>query len=194
MDDCFAATQWVAEHAQLINADVERLAVGGDSAGGNLAAVTALMARDRGFPRIMSQLLLYPATDAKAHTPSSIENATGYFLTKDLMQWFYGHYLHSDEEKDDFRVSPLRARDLKGLPGALIVTAEYDPLRDEGEAYGMRLVEGGSTVTLKRYLGQIHGFCANLAGVMDVGKEALDMAGRFLRESFRAGWSPRSWF
>jgi acetyl esterase len=193
VNDALAATRWVSDNAALIGADPERIAVGGDSAGATLAAVTALLCRDEGGPALAYQLLLYPATDAVSFSASYAENGEGYFLTRDLMTWFYRHYLPEAGDREDWRASPLRAADLTGLPPALVVTAEYDPLRDEGEAYAQRLREAGVAVTATRYAGQIHAFAANLAGAMDEGRRALEDAGRHLRQAFRTGWQPRLW-
>lgn len=157
-EDCFAATQWVADNAASIHGDASRIAIGGDSAGGNLTAVVSQMARDAGGPRLAFQLLIYPATDMRMNTPSMDENADGYYLTKDDMIWFMGHYLNSDEEKLHPVASPFLAENLAGLPPALVITAAYDPLRDEGERYGQRLKEAGVPVTISRYDGMIHGF------------------------------------
>lgn len=165
-DDCYAATSWVAEHAAEIGADASRLAVGGDSAGGNLAAVVSLMARDRGEPKIRLQILVYPVTDHSYETASYRENAKGLLLEKDSMVWFWDHYLASASDGANPYASPLRAKDLKGLPPAIVVTAEFDPLRDEGEAYAKRLDEAGVRVKMKRYGGVIHGF-AMMTGVFD---------------------------
>lgn len=193
VDDCYAATKWAADNAAIINGDPERIAVGGDSAGGNLAAVVSVMARDQGSPTLMYQLLLYPATDFNFDTLSYQENGDDYFLTTDMMKWFFGHYLNNDDEGRDWRVSPLRLADTTGLPPALVITAEYDPLRDEGEAYAALLVKGGTTVMTERYPGQIHAFTANLAGAMDQGKQSLEHTAMLLRQAFRAGWQPRLW-
>jgi acetyl esterase len=193
VEDCFAATEWVARNAALLNIDPERIAVGGDSAGGNLAAVVALMARDRGAPRLVFQLLLYPTVGRLGETPSYRDNGDGYFLTRDLMVWFSRQYMSQAQDKDDWRVSPFKAADLSGLPPSLIITAEYDPLRDEGEAYGARLVAAGNTVTMKRYAGQIHAFAANFAGAMYQGKQAQLQCQSALRQAFRGGWEPRVW-
>src|SRR5438093_2846493 len=140
-DDCYAATKWVAENAAALGGDAARLAVGGDSAGGNLAAVVSLMARDRGGPAIALQLLVYPVTNHAYDTASYRENADGYLLTRDSMVWFWNHYLRTAADGDNPLASPLRAKDLRGLPPAMVLTAEFDPLRDEGEAYAMRLQE-----------------------------------------------------
>jgi acetyl esterase/lipase len=158
-EDCYAATRWAAAHASELGGDAARLAIGGDSAGGNLSAAVAQMARDRGGPAIVFQLLLCPVTEYGFDTASYRENADGYLLTKSGMVWFWHHYL-ADPAKDgsDPRASPMKAQKLGGLPPAHVVTAEYDPLRDEGEAYAARLREAGVPVSAKRYDGQIHNF------------------------------------
>lgn len=172
-EGCYAATRWLAEHAAELGADPGRVAIGGDSAGGNLAAVVALLARDRGGPDLKFQLLVYPCTDALMGHASMEENAEGYFLTRSAMQWFYGHYLGASQDvAKEPTVSPLYAEDLTALPPALVITAEFDPLRDEGEAYGRRLQEAGVPATVSRYEGQIHGFFG-LTMVLDGGKRAL---------------------
>ncbi|WP_185981878.1 alpha/beta hydrolase [Skermania sp. ID1734] len=190
VDDAIAATQWVADHAAELNIDPERIAVAGDSAGGNLAAVVALNARDNGGPALIGQVLLYPATDFTRDTVSSRENGQGYFLTTELIAWFQEHY---QADPTDWRASPLLAADVSGLPSAYIITAEFDPLRDEGEAYGERLRDAGVDVEIHRYDGQIHAFAANLAGVMDQGRAALEAVGAHLRKLYRLGWTPRLW-
>lgn len=170
---CDAAARWLTENAPAIGADPGRISVGGDSAGGNLAAVTALLARERGGPPLRFQLLVYPCTDALMSYPSMVENAEGYFLTRAAMQWFYSHYLGAAQDAaKDPSVSPLHAEDTGALPPALIITAQFDPLRDEGEAYGRRLQEAGVPVTVSRYDGQIHGFFG-LTMVLDGGKRAM---------------------
>jgi acetyl esterase len=158
VEDCYAALQWVASKGQEIGVDTSRIAVGGDSAGGNLAAAVAIRCRDEGGPRIAFQLLVYPVTDHSFDTRSYQDNADGYLLTKDMMVWFWDHYLGNDEEGKNPWASPLRAEDLSGLPPALVITAEYDPLRDEGEAFAERLAQAGVPVTRTRYDGQIHAF------------------------------------
>jgi acetyl esterase/lipase len=157
-EDCFAATRWVAEHASEIDGDNTRMAVVGDSAGGNLAAVVSLMARDRDGPSLVYQAMVYPILDLRMQTLSYIDNADGPMLTREDMIWFRGHYLASDADIVNPLVSPLLASDLSGLPPALLVTAEYDPLRDEGEMYGDRLRQTGVPVTMRRYDGLAHGF------------------------------------
>lgn len=157
-EDCYAATQWVAANAADIGADAARLGVAGDSAGGNLAAVVTLMARDRGGPAVAHQLLIYPCCDMDPNAwPSQTENGTGYFLTKESMDWFYDQYADM-ADRDNPYASPIKADDLSGLPPACVITAEYDPLRDEGEAYGARLQEAGVACEVHRYDGMFHGF------------------------------------
>jgi len=157
VDDAFDAVVWVAEHAAELHVDAGRVAVGGDSAGGNLAAVVSQMAKAAGGPSIAFQLLVYPATDLAMRHPSHVENGEGYFLTHDMMAWFTHQYLGGRDISNP-RVSPLLAADLSGLPPALVITAEFDPLRDEGEDYAAKLAQAGGTVEQVRYDGEIHGF------------------------------------
>lgn len=180
-EDCYAATKWVAEHAATLQGDPSRIAIGGDSAGGNLTAVVAQMARDRGGPSLVFQLLLYPATDLKTTCPSIQEYGKGYFLTKEDLEWFYDHYLNSADEKANPLASPLYATNLRGLPPALIITAEYDPLHDEGELYGQKLKEAGVPVARSRYDGMIHGF---VSMPFDKAKQALAECTAALRGVF----------
>jgi acetyl esterase len=182
-DDCYAALTWVADNAAEIGVDGRRLAVGGDSAGGNLSAAAALRARDEGGPALRLQLLVYPVTDHSYDTVSYKENGEGYLLTKDMMVWFWDHYLENPGDSDNPWASPLRARDLSGLPPARVFTAEFDPLRDEGEAFAARLAAAGVPVTHTRYDGQIHAFWTMLA-VMPAASEAADEAAAALREAF----------
>jgi acetyl esterase len=181
-EDCYAGLRWVAEYGREIGIDPARLAVAGDSAGGNLAAVTALLARERRGPALRMQLLIYPVTDHRFDTPSYRDNAEGYFLTTKQMQWFWNHYLERADQGDETSASPMRAKDLAGLPPALVITAEYDPLRDEGEAYAARLREAGVPAELVRYDGQIHGFFA-MFEALDDGRKAIDHAGAALRRA-----------
>jgi acetyl esterase len=141
-----------------LGANGRRIAVGGDSAGGNLAAVVCLAARERGGPEIALQVLVYPVTDLSMSQASYVENAEGYFLTADAMRWFIDHYVPDPADRKDWWCAPLHAESLAGLPAAIVITAEYDPLRDEGEAYADRLREAGVPVELVRYDGAIHGF------------------------------------
>ncbi|HSE56266.1 MAG TPA: alpha/beta hydrolase [Nocardioidaceae bacterium] len=157
VEDAVAATRWAASRLEELGGD-ERLAVAGDSAGGNLAAVVAQQLRDSGGPALAGQLLVYPATDVTGDYPSRTENAEGYFLDLPTMVWFIQHYAADAAVHQDPRLSPLRHTDLSGLPPAVVVTAEYDPLRDEGEAYARALSEAGVPAEVRRFDGMIHGF------------------------------------
>ncbi len=182
-EDCYAATVWTAENAAALGADPKRLAVCGDSAGGNLAAAVPLMAKDRGKPAIAYQVLLYPCTDGSLETGSMRELAQGYFLTRAAMVWFWNHYVRDDNDRKHPYAAPIHAPDLKGLPPALVITAEYDPLRDEGEAYAARLRQAGVPVTCTRYDGTIHGF-VSMADNLDKGKEAIKEVVAALKTAF----------
>lgn len=157
-DDAYAATRWAAEHAAELGIDVERLAVGGSSAGGNLAAVVCLRAREHGGPKIALQLLHVPVTDHDFTRASYLGNGTGMGLTRAGMEWFWDHYAPNTEQRVEPYASPLRAKDLRGLPQALFAIAECDPLRDEGAAYAERLRQAGVPVTYREYAGMVHGF------------------------------------
>jgi acetyl esterase len=170
VDDCEAATKWVSAHAADLGGDPARLAVAGDSAGGNLAAVIARRARDAGGPPIAFQLLVYPGTDMTRSLPSHTENGTGYLLDAAAMRWFLENYL-ADADPKQPDASPLFVEDLSGLPPAFVLTAEFDPLRDEGEAYADRLRAAGVKVTSSRYDGMIHGFYG-LDSIFDSSKKA----------------------
>ena len=183
-EDAYAALQWVATNADGLGVDPARIAIGGDSAGGNLAAVVALMARDRGTPAVAFQLLVYPVTDSACDTASYRDNADGYFLTKDAMLWFWNHYTRDAADRRNPYAAPLKAQDLRGLPPALVMTAEFDPLRDEGEAYAARLREAGVPVQLTRYHGMIHGFFG-MSALLDQAKEAIQEATTALRTAFK---------
>jgi acetyl esterase len=183
LDDALVALTWAVENAELLGVDASRVAVGGDSAGGNLAAALCLRVRDEFGPDIDFQLLVYPVIDCTLSHPSIEENGEGYFLTKDTMVWFVGHYLGSTDAKDPY-VSPLHAESLADLPPALVITAEFDPLRDEGEAYAAALREAGVEVEAVRYDGQIHGFLG-LAALLEDGMHALDRAGLAVRAALR---------
>jgi acetyl esterase len=183
-EDCYAATKWAAEHPSEFNADPGRVVIAGDSAGGNMVAVTSLMIRDKGGPALGGQLMIYPVTDYfNSGHPSYKENAEGYGLTAAGMRWFWGHYLNSESEADNPYVSPLRAIDLRGLPAALIITAEYDVLRDEGERYGERLVKAGVPTSVSRYEGMNHGFFS-MYGIVDKAKQALEESATWLKDRF----------
>ncbi len=183
VEDAYDSVAWVAEHAEEISVDKRRVAVGGDSAGGNLAAVVALQSRGIGFPRLAFQLLVYPITDYDFETASYRDNADGYFLTRDSMKWFWDHYIRSEADALDPRGSPLRADDLVGLPPALVITAEFDPLRDEGEAYAARMRDDGVPVTATRYDGMVHGFW-QMAALLPQARQAHQQAAAALREAF----------
>jgi acetyl esterase len=180
LDDCVAAVRWVAGNAADLDVDPARLAVGGDSAGGNLAAVVAGQLRGTEAAPAF-QLLVYPVTDGEMARPSMVENADGYFLTTATMAWFWDHYTGAGHRTDP-RASPLHATDdaLAGQAPALVITAEYDPLRDEGEAYAARLEAAGVPVTATRYDGMIHGF-VSMGDMVPEGKAAMDEAAQALR-------------
>ncbi len=182
LEDVVAVTRYAYEHAAALGADAARIAIGGDSAGGNLAAAVAQMAP----APVMFQLLFYPVTDARCVGRSYEENATGYLLEASSMRWFVDHYLSGTPgSPDDPRVSPLLAPDhaLADQPPALVITAHFDPLRDEGEAYAHRLMDAGVHVTLTRYPGVFHGF-VSMAELVDAGAEAIGEASAALRVAF----------
>jgi acetyl esterase len=183
VDDCMAALRWLALHAVEIGGDPSRIAVGGDSAGANLATVCAIVARNDGYPKLAHQLLIYPCTAPEPETPSHRKFAEGYLLTRNTITWFYKQYLRSPRESNDFRFAPLVAEDLSSLPPALVLVAGYDPLRDEGVDYAKRLIEAGNRVTLVNYEGMIHGFLL-MGGAVDGAKRALRQAAEALREAF----------
>lgn len=184
-DDCIAVTRWVVKNAAQINADAKRVAVGGDSAGGNLAAVVSQQLRDQDRIKLAAQLLIYPATrlDGIA-TTSMIDNATGYLLQRDDMDWFRGHYLGPNVDGKDVRISPLLARDLTGLPPALVQTCEFDPLRDEGEEYGKALKAAGVPTVISRHEGSIHA-AFSFFTILEPGRRMVDEAIRWLKETLR---------
>ncbi len=179
--DCYDATRWLAGQAAALGIDPTRIAVGGDSAGGNLAAAVALKARDEAGPGIACQLLIYPVTDAAFDTPSYEANADGYLLTRRAMQWFWDHYVPEQAQRTDAYAAPLRAASLAGLPPALVQTAEFDPLRDEGEAYAAALAAAGTEVQHTRYDGVVHGFFG-MQAIVTKARTAMDEAATFLAQ------------
>ena len=182
VDDAWAATRWVAAKADQLGIDPARLAVGGDSAGGNLAAVVSLLAREHHGPRLVYQLLIYPVVDHDFDTPSYRENGEGYILTRDAMEYYWRHYVRDDADADDWRASPMRAASLAGLPPALVVTAEYDPLRDEGRAYAERLRAETTAAEYREIGGLLHGF-ATSTGALDRGRAAVREIGATLKRA-----------
>ncbi|MSQ12523.1 MAG: alpha/beta hydrolase [Dehalococcoidia bacterium] len=182
VEDCYAATKWIHDNAEYFNVVADKIAVGGDSAGGNLAAAVAQMARDKGGLKISAQLLAYPVTDRNYDTKSYKDNAAGYLLTKDSMKWFWDLYLSKDADAKNPYAAPLQAKNFKGLAPAIVFTAEFDPLRDEGEAYAKKLEEAGVQTVCKRYNGQIHGFFG-MPG-MDDGAKAVAEASDFVKKAF----------
>lgn len=187
VDDAYAAAKWVAEEAKFLRVDAARLAVGGDSAGGNLAAVVSLLARDAGnVPKIAYQLLIYPATDMHMTTPSHQRYGEGHLLTRSAMDWFQEQYLNDGKDRDDWRASPIRAASLKGLPPAYVLVAGFDPLRDEGEAYAMAMKQAGVPVIFREFPGQIHGFVV-MGKALPQASQALAEMGVALKLAFGEG-------
>ena len=181
--DCYAVLEWAAANANDIGGDASRIAIAGDSAGGNLSAVVAQMSKATNGPDIALQLLIYPATRMGATTQSYKDFNDGYFLTGKAMNWFFNHYLEEAAHWDDPQASPLLAKDLSGLAPAYIMTAGFDPLRDEGKAYADKLKAAGVPVDYVCYEKQIHGF-VSMAGALDEGKQFLREAAAVLRKSF----------
>jgi acetyl esterase len=184
VDDAFAAVKWVHASAGELDVDPSRIAIGGDSAGACLATVAAGLARQHGGPPLVMQVLFYPVTDLRSmDTPSYLENADGYFLTRADMLWFREQYLTSLQERASPLCSPLASTDLAGLPPALVITAEYDPLRDEGEAYARALEAAGVKVVLQRYDGMIHAF-TSMYPFIERGRASIEQAAAELRAVF----------
>lgn len=183
VEDAYYALNWVAQHAAELQIDPQKIAVSGDSAGGNIAAALCLMTRDRGGPDIAFQALIYPITDCDFERPSYRDNADGYFLTTAQMIWFWNHYVRSAEQMREPYASPIRGS-LRGLPPALILTAEFDPLRDEGEAYAAALREAGVSVEMHRYDGMIHAFLKRV-DQFDTALEAITLIGDTLKQRLR---------
>ena len=184
LDDCCAATYWASENAGDLGGDPTRLAVSGDSAGGNLAAATALRLRDEGGPKLRHQLLIYPAVDAGCDAASFTENGSGYFLSADAMRWFWDHYEGAPADRANPYFAPTCSENLAGLPDATVLTAEFDPLRDEGEAYGRQLIAAGNSCDLVRYDGVIHGFFA-MHDLLPKARQAVERAAGNLRAAFQ---------
>ena len=185
LDDCLEATRWVQREAKSLGLDGSRLAVGGDSAGGNLAAVVALVLRDGGDPAPALQLLIYPATDMRAQAPSHTHNGQGYLLTADSIAYYRGQYVPDAELWSDWRVSPLLAPDLGRLPPALVLTAGYDPLRDEGRQYADALSAAGNRVQYVCFERQVHGFIT-MSRVLDEAYTAVAVCTAVLQQAFKA--------
>jgi acetyl esterase len=182
VDDCVQATRWVRDHAAEWGLDATRMAVGGDSAGGNLAAVVALSLRDAGAPPLAYQLLIYPATDMRAVAPSHSINGQGYLLTSDSIAYYRGHYIEDAADWSDWRASPLLAADLTRLPPALVLTAGYDPLRDEGRQYADALSAAGNRVEYVCFERQVHGFIT-MSGVLQEALTAVDLCTATLKRA-----------
>ena len=183
VEDCEAALKWVALHAVEFGGDPACIAVGGDSAGANLATVIAILARDAAHPKLVFQLLVYPCTAPEPETASHHKFKEGYFLTRNLITWFYRQYLRSGKDEHDFRYAPLLHDDLSGLPPSLIIVAGYDPLRDEGVEYARKLIEAGNRVRLSNYEGMIHGFYL-MGGAVDTARRAVTESAEAMREIF----------
>ena len=184
IDDCLAATRWLGENAEDLNGDASRIAVAGDSCGGTLATVTNIRIRDEGGPALCGQLLIYPITDYyDPPSQSYLDNADGYFLTRDGMKWFLDHYLSDPAEGHHPHVSPLRCSDVSGLAPAYVITAEFDQLRDEGDNYAQRLKEAGVDTVHKPYPGMIHGFYSQI-GVLDRTEQAINESCDWLKRIF----------
>ncbi|MGF7029901.1 acetyl esterase [Paenibacillus mucilaginosus] len=185
IEEVYAVVDWVAKNGRDLGLDPNRLAVAGDSVGGNMTAAVTLMAKERGGPAIRQQLLFYPVTDASFDTESYREFAEGYFLRRDAMQWFWDQYTESEAQRSEITASPLRAttEQLEGLPPALVITAEADVLRDEGEAYANKLREAGVRVTAARFQGTIHDFVMlNALADTAAARGAIALATAWLRE------------
>ncbi len=186
MDDCAAATRWAIDNAEMLGIDPARVAVGGDSAGGNLAAVIALMARDGTLPPVVFQLLIYPATDMMMTSVSAHAISDGVPLTSKTMRWFIDHYMRDAADTRDWRASPLRASDLSGSAQALVLTCSHDPLCDEGIAYAQRLEREGVRVQHLHFSDQIHGFMS-MGRIIRAADVAIDMMAASLKKAL---WPP----
>lgn len=183
VEDCEAALKWVALHAVEFGGDPRALAVGGDSAGANLAAVVAILARDAAHPKLAFQLLVYPCVAPEPETPSHHKFKEGYVLSRNSITYFFKQYVRSGKDYKDFRYAPLILDDLSSLPPALVIVAGFDPLRDEGIEYSKRLIEAGNRVRLTNYEGMVHGFYL-MGGAVDAAKRAVAESASMLREAF----------
>ena len=183
VEDCQAAMKWTALHAVEFGGDASCMAVGGDSAGGNLAAVMAILARDAAHPKLVFQLLIYPCVAPEPETESHHKFKEGYILSRNSITWFYKQYLRSGKDVNDFRFAPLMHDDLSALPPALIIVAGYDPLRDEGIDYAKKLIEAGNRVRLSNFEGMVHGFYL-MGGALDAARRAVAESADALREAF----------
>jgi len=183
VDDCIAATRWVRSHAHSLLLDAERIAVGGDSAGGNLAAVVAITLREAKELYLAFQLLIYPATDMRCGAPSHVSNGSGYLLTRESIAYYHDHYIQNAADDLDWRASPLLHPNLAGLPPALVLTAGFDPLRDEGQQYAQRLSEAGTTATSVCFERQIHGFIT-MGRLLDEAGAAVSLCAAELHRAF----------
>jgi acetyl esterase len=187
--EAFFVTKWVFDHAHEFQGNPHQLAIGGDSAGANLAAAVTIMARTSDHPKLCTQLLFYPVTSCRFESRSFDEFSSGYLLTREAMEWFRGHYLSKPEDMDNPLASPLLCEDLSGLPPAYIVTAEYDPVRDDGEEYARRLQAAGVPVILRRYEGMIHDFMsfADPPWELDESVQAIDDTAKAVRQLLYGG-------
>jgi acetyl esterase len=183
VEDCEAALKWVALHAVEFGGDPACIAVGGDSAGANLATVISILARNAAHPKVVFQLLVYPCVAPEPETASHHKFKEGYILSRNSITWFYRQYLRSGKEVNDFRFAPLMLDDLSGLPPALIIVAGYDPLRDEGVEYARKLIEAGNRVRLSNYEGMVHGFYL-MGGAVDAARRAVAESAQAVREAF----------
>jgi acetyl esterase len=179
VEDCYAALTWIAQHTGDLGVDARPFVVAGDSAGGNLAAVVSYLARERGGPHLQAQILIYPVASFDVETESIRTAQAGPWLAPPDMLWFRNHYLRSDEDERNPQAAPLLIEDLSGLPPALIITAQYDPLRDGGREYAVRLIRAGVSVRYREYTGTVHGFLGNFREVQ-VARDAFREIGAFL--------------
>lgn len=184
LEDCYSAVKWLAQNSSLINGDASRMAVAGESAGGNLATAVTMVAKERGGPPLAFQVLIYPNTDTRLSMPSIEENASGYGIGKEDVRWAVNNYFSNPADYDHPWAAVIQANDLARLPPALIITAEFDPLRDEGEEYGRHLQAAGVPTIISRYEGVIHGFVSN-AQIFEQGQQALAQVATALRRAFK---------